>query len=376
MVTCVDLRKPSVVADFAAGTGNLLRASASRWPRALHAAIDIDQSVISRVTRAEPEWLVGVCDFLNHRSRSHSRVLASVAGLVDVALLNPPFTTIGSARFTASARGVQVTCSKAMAFVVNAIDYLTDRGTLVALLPAGSPVSERDRGAIALLQSFGDWQIIQHFEHGSFEGCTARSTLITVKLHGNASRRNSSQASVVANISGDVARFKPTGKVILVRGTVPVHRVESSDTGKRGRFLHTTHLSANRAWPVLRNIPGKARRVAGPAVLIPRVGKPHPTKLVLLTSAKSVVLSDCIVALKCGSVEAAMLLLNRLLLVWESFAQQYEGTGAPFITTARLGGFLEHVGFAVTTASTEASATRSREEIDRKPPTSRLRVSA
>ena len=84
-----------VVADFAAGSGELLLAAASVWPNGTMAATDIDPLEIRNLRKIYASWRTGVCDFLNPRSRQSSPVLQSLNGCTNLVLLNPPFSCRG-----------------------------------------------------------------------------------------------------------------------------------------------------------------------------------------------------------------------------------------------------------------------------------------
>ena len=62
-------RKIQSVADFAAGDGELLRAAEAKWPNASIFATDLDPKCASKLKRDHDNWNIGICDFLNERSR-------------------------------------------------------------------------------------------------------------------------------------------------------------------------------------------------------------------------------------------------------------------------------------------------------------------
>ena len=84
-----------IVADFAAGSGELLLAAASVWPTATMVATDIDSRAVCNVRKISNSWRTGVCDFLNPRSRRSSPVLRSLKRRTNLVLLNPPFSCRG-----------------------------------------------------------------------------------------------------------------------------------------------------------------------------------------------------------------------------------------------------------------------------------------
>ena len=54
--------RPKLVADLAAGNGNLLLAAEQVWPNARFVATDIDPRAVRRLGRLRPSWTVGRCD--------------------------------------------------------------------------------------------------------------------------------------------------------------------------------------------------------------------------------------------------------------------------------------------------------------------------
>src|SRR5438132_14120051 len=105
MVQCAARTETSLLADFAAGYGELLKVGESRWHGVKCIATDINRSVISKLRREESRWLSGNCDFLNPNSRKHCRVLSNALGKVSVVLLNPPFSCRGACHYEVEFKG-------------------------------------------------------------------------------------------------------------------------------------------------------------------------------------------------------------------------------------------------------------------------------
>ena len=150
----VSLSAPKIIADFAAGDGALLTAACAVWPKAKAFALDIDNLALRRLRYRNPSWSIGRCDFLSEDSRGKSIPLQAVKGNTDVILLNPPFSCRGASRFKLKLNGRELCCSKAMAFVLLATEYLAVDGQIVAILPESTFLScllytspsPRDRG--------------------------------------------------------------------------------------------------------------------------------------------------------------------------------------------------------------------------------------
>src|SRR2546430_1365319 len=113
--------RTSVVADFAAGEGRLLRAAQDEWQTGHIAATDADPNAVKHLRRNYPSWSVGRCDFLSAVSRRQSRVLREIKGEVTAALLNPPFSYRGGTRWDVRLHGRLHACSPAAAFLTVAI---------------------------------------------------------------------------------------------------------------------------------------------------------------------------------------------------------------------------------------------------------------
>ena len=131
-------------------------------------ATDIDCQAVRNLRKFSDGWRTGVCDFTNPRSRQSSPVLRSLNGRTNLVLLNPPFSCRGGKRVSARVGGLTSECSPGLAFVVNSIDYLTEGGELIAVLPQGSLTSERDAATWALLRRIGDTEVLKNNGFGTF----------------------------------------------------------------------------------------------------------------------------------------------------------------------------------------------------------------
>ncbi len=120
----VSIRRPDVVADFAAGDGALLRSASRAWPSSKILAIDIDSAAVRKLRYNYPSWLVGKCDFLQERSRKRCHLLNDCAQLADLVLLNPPFSCRGGSTIKLSVQG-SLCLQQSYAFVLQASQYLS-----------------------------------------------------------------------------------------------------------------------------------------------------------------------------------------------------------------------------------------------------------
>ena len=105
------------------------------------------------------------------------------------------------------------------------------------------------------------------------------------------------------------------------------------------RLIHTSDLLSG---IVCRGKPldVAAPTVMGPALLMPRVGKTDRGKLAILESGREIVISDCVIAVTTKSMRSAKQLQKSILRNWDQFERIYRGTGAPYVTLARLDKFL------------------------------------
>lgn len=120
----------------------------------------------------------------------------------------------------------------------------------------------------------------------------------------------------------------------------------NSSTSNIGRFLiHSTNLRNNR----LENLKIKVRInrsvITGPAVLIPRVGKPNVKKICTISRQDDYFLSDCVIAIKTQSHKDSIDLQSDLINNWKDFEWLYKGTGAKYITVEKLENFLKMKGY-------------------------------
>ena len=85
------------------------------------------------------------------------------------------------------------------------------------------------------------------------------------------------------------------------------------------------------------------RTISGPAILIPRVGRPSVSKVVLIGEEK-VVLSDCVIALRTTPPGSEVELAREIKRNWLTFQQIYGGSCAPYTTIRRIREMLLELG--------------------------------
>ena len=126
-----------------------------------------------------------------------------------------------------------------------------------------------------------------------------------------------------------------------------MHSARNGLAGSDYALAHTTDLNNGKLIATRHSITQLRRHVVGPAVLIPRVGLPTSNKCVLYLKRKRLILSDCVIALKCISTKDAKLVRKTLIDNWESFSTSYRSTCAPYITIQELVSRLTDLGIGV-----------------------------
>lgn len=314
---------PKVVADFSAGDGSLLRAASDRWPSAGIIATDIQSKLVRQIKAANPTWIAGTCDFLLERSVRSCRSLAGREGAVDLVLLNPPFSPRGQA-IKESSRAVP---SIALRFLLRATAYASPEAEICAILPISSLYGEKDRSARLRLES--DWSIdlVEKLPRGSFPGCFAEAAIVRLS-------RKSSDGD-----KKNLERPPPFDHATITRGRVHVHTAKPKRGGPRVEFIHSTNLTNFKVSRSSLHV-DPVHVIAGPAILIHRVGRPSRSKVCMLEAGRRVQLSDCVIAIQAHGSEEIESIFENLMENYPILKSAYIGTGAPFITVSRLSDLL------------------------------------
>ncbi len=325
-----------VVADFTVGRGDLLRVASNYWPKAEFIGTDLNQKCISYLKRSKPNWKVSKCDFLNSKSREKCKALSQIDKGVDLVLLNPPFSCKGGTRLIVRFEGSNIKCSRAMAFILNSLSFLnTKRGVLLAVLPEGALRSERDKIAWEVINSFWTTEILNENGNNAFRGCSPKTYLVKIKPKEGRIRRKRELILYCKRVRIEVE---------LIRGSISVCSKDDFRNGKIVPFVHSTELKEFKVDLKKRKIYCSDKSFIGPAVLIPRVGKPNSKKVSLHLSRSLISISDCIMALKCKNQATAKKLNDLIIKNWAIFENEYTGTGAPYITIVNLQKSLRSIG--------------------------------
>ena len=330
--------RPKLVADLAAGNGNLLLAAEQVWPNARFVATDIDPRAVRRLGRLRPSWTVGRCDLRSVLSRRSCLALKNMRKSACLLLLNPPFSCRGGTRFPVPTPSGPIYASTALSFLLLATEYLAHRGHIACILPLGCLYSEKDMHAWTHIKLQFQVLVLDHCAIGTFPGAAA--TTVLVRLSPRDSRLTTWPTSMprTPNVA---SRFC----VRIIRGCCPLHRLQQDQN--KPPLVHYTDLRNGRVELTGRLGFGTYRCVTGPAVLLPRVGMITSAKVAILPPGLEVMLSDCVVALKPKRHALVAALRQRLVTNFSDLRQQYTGTGAPFITLGRLKCVLDAIGVSV-----------------------------
>lgn len=334
-----DLR-PALIADLAAGNGDLLLEAERAWPNADFVATDIEQRAVRRLTRLRPNWAVGRCDLRSARSRASCRALKPVLRSASLMLLNPPFSCRGGTRFLVETADRPLHASTAISFLLLASPYVADRGHIISILPLGCLHNAKDALAWHHLKSRYDVTILDTYRMGVFPNSSASTAVV---------RFSPPTPRVVAPHRPIAPKFEPQFPVRLIRGSCPAHCQRHEE--QKPALVHYTDIRNGTVLLNGRRGFGSFACVDGPAILIPRVGRVTAGKIAFYEARHSVMLSDCVIALKPPSLKHAHILRNRLIDNLDQLRAQYTGTGAPFITTARLRAALAILGVQIDESS-------------------------
>lgn len=334
IVAGLNIKEPRSIADFAVGDASLITAMRERWPRAQAYGTDIDSEAIERVSARLQNFQSDLCDFLSPAARAQSQLLDTLVEAIDLVFINPPFSCRGGSKMKAEIGGEILGCSVAMAFVAATLPYVASRGTIVAILPSSCLTSEKDALARRALNRFYDLQLLGEGGIDLFTNCSVNTVFVMLKRRPQARKLR----VVQSNASEDL-------RWIVVRGALPA----ATPTGDAGAppFVHSTELVDGQVTFTRGGIAGQ-RTVTGPAILIPRVGRPLSSKICWLEANIEVVLSDCVIAVQAERYSDLEGLRDWLACNWSKLEAQYVGSCARYITVLRLRDLLAKAAFHAT----------------------------
>lgn len=314
---------PHTIADFACGDGQLLFAAAERWPNARLIAIDINAKVYPELKANVNVDHFVVADFLR------CETLTSLRASIDLVIINPPFSCKGGTKIYLSFKGENIGCSLAMAFILRSTEFLSQSGELLALLPSSCLTSHKDQHARDLLTSAFQLDVLDEPFLPKFKGCSV--DVVSVRLIHRSIELSAPPSIGISALSDEFT---------IVRGKRPNPQTFGSLSvcaKSLVPFVHTTELHAGTV-RTDRSIPLSTsdRIVRGPAILMPRVGRPKLGKLSLLDKGNSVAISDCVIAITAEDPRRVIKLYQLMCAAWPDIRQAYTGSCAKYLTLTRL----------------------------------------
>lgn len=314
---------PTAVVDFAAGTGNLLAAALRKWPDVLLYANDVDCDAIRQAGERLPLTGAWSADFLS--SRFHTQDTDDIQAW-PIILLNPPFSQREAPVHVPLGRHSGLRCSRSMAFVMTAVQYLAADGQLLAILPSSTLQSKIDQTAREVLQSNYSVEVVREPAYGLFAGADVSTYFLRISDRDR-------PAFLFETRTADLQSWK------IIRGNISVARVNRRNARTCG-WVHTTGLNKGEISHRY-EFPGKAYGNIAPSgsVLLPRVGRFGSDKIVLVDCDDGERISDCIFAIKHSTLDPEVI-VDLLRSNFSQLRTFYGGTGAPYITRDRLYTFL------------------------------------
>lgn len=345
--------RPKLIADFAAGEGALLKAARARWPASILLGTDLNASAVEKIKKLK-RLKAQRCDFLSERSRERCILLERNAQAVDLVVLNPPFSCRG-ARHKVDVDGDTFSCSKAMAFVINSTRYLRSSGVIAAILPSSCMTSERDFQARKWLSNRFELRWGEVSNSDQFAGCSVSVVFMYLAKGKGEVRRESKLPGIVTGRAIDVK---------LIRGKQQMDTIKRNASRGGTRLVHTTDLTDGVTTFNKYRSSSADRAIAGPALLIPRVGKFDAGKICVIRSRYRFVLSDCVFALEATSLQQLTAVRDRILQNEDLFRRSYSGSCAKYISIAGLQSFLR----TINVRSTLRDSDKDRSAIEHKLP--------
>ena len=238
-----------------------------------------------------------------------------------------------------------------MAFLSRGIEEVRSGGSIVALMPANSITSEKDERSWNAIRSIARVTVVESLSRGVFADATASVNLITVESIDKSRLHTAFDAELFGQLNYVEGTPSKRGIPIvtsIVRGSLAMYKNRTSVEGSSSvPLIHTTDLQENSILES-RWTSSKLSQIRGPAVLIPRVGKPMRSKIVYLPSGRVVALSDCVFGIKCRNREGALTVAKSMHESWEIIENQYVGSCAKYLTVYRLRALLRSLGVEVT----------------------------
>lgn len=314
------------VADFCIGDGELIRAALTIWPNIECNGTDISDIAIKEVRQNHPTWQIGKCDFLNEASINRCNVIKRKKSGFDLILLNPPFSCKGGTIHEVTLDNETFKVSTAMKFLSESLKFLSNKGCLLAIMPISVCYSQKDKKIRNYLMVNYNLNIIDIPDGSFFKNCSPSIVFISINI------KNTNHAISRKNVSLGFSNYR------IFRGKLSVCDAKYKQKGLT--FIHTTNLKNNNLENLNKKVGVNSSIISGPAILLPRVGKPSRQKYCLIPDNSLYAISDCILAIQLRNYSDAKKMYNKIIENFDTLKDQYKGTGAKFITVERLEKFL------------------------------------
>jgi len=356
MVSYVVGEKHKFIADFACGNGELLKAGAKKWQKSKILGTDICRNTIKYLRRQEPNWQLGQCNFLLDSSKKMCKALRGMENKVSLLLLNPPFSLRGGSSIQTRINGSNLKSSIALSFILNALPFLANTAEIIAILPLGCLNSEKDEQTWRFIKGLGEIKILDMNGYNVFKGATARTVLVHFLLSKSKEKMAYSllESGRSLNEVKEIVKKSSNGKQIvsIYRGKISMHLYQESFAPRAIPFVHSTELEEGGLNLSRRRTDKKLKKViSGPAILLPRVGKPNPKKIHFYDKPEPIALSDCVIGVKCSNQEQGRNLHHIILKNWSILENSYGGTCARYLTLKKFSEFLSCYGFKIEQSS-------------------------
>jgi hypothetical protein len=240
-----------------------------------------------------------------------------------------------------------------MAFVLNAIPYLSPCGHMVAVLPSGCLHTQKDRQAWELLSAYLGHDLLFENPDNTWRECRPKTTIVQFHRRANVPELRSLTKATGPAIALDedelLGEQPPPAQVELFRGKIGMHSVPKERVSEGVPLVHSTGLSVEHVDTSRYRVTIEAaqrRSITGPAVLFPRVCLPKRSKLTIYLGDQAVALSDCVLAVLCNSPQEARAVYHAMYANWCLLEAAYGGTCAPYITLEEVEKFLASIGIA------------------------------
>ncbi|MCG8050672.1 MAG: N-6 DNA methylase [Candidatus Thiodiazotropha endolucinida] len=327
------LTTPKSCVDSTCGTGCLLQAATNVFGDIHCIGLDRNKKVITDLRRSNPSWILSVGDMLKPKSYQQTKAITSNFKK-DLLILNPPFSHGNHKSIEVIYKSSLLKCSVAMAHILQSFNIFKPQQGAIVIAPESVLYSDTDKIARKLLSQDYRIEIIKELENTTFRGARAHATVIKITpCQGN------------CLYEADKNQNFKCKDLKVIRGALPVHQMKRSSRGVP--FIHTTNLRDFTHYKTLPNLSRtnitRKGRIAGWVILIPRVGLPIQNSVKSLFLQQEVQLSDCVIGLQFRKQSQALRYQQIFEKHWNNFLTLYRGTGARYITIARLETWLSRV---------------------------------